>query len=294
VSKENIAEMRYSTPTNQYVFVVVLHPSKEDSVVSKGIREGLFGQANRYPSIDEMHAVCESSTVSCTEGKVFVEAGSALGMVSLFMASRGMTVYAFDPLMPNIQRMQESRCLNNERLCGNEAARKNCSLQNFSPSRFHIHCSAVGRAEGFVWIESEPSNLAATMRGGGSVRAVVAVETIDETVKKEKTIEIMLLTCQGSEYDALLGASTFLKAGRIRNIVWRIHSTHPEGQTSAASIASLLQTHAYIFFRLEAARESRGGPVAMSYEETLEYIAAVRARGGHPNVLASLYTTYRR
>jgi hypothetical protein len=46
VMGENRAEMRYSTQTHEYNFVVSLHPSSADGVVSKGIREGLFDEIN--------------------------------------------------------------------------------------------------------------------------------------------------------------------------------------------------------------------------------------------------------
>ena len=79
---------------------------------------------HRYPSIDEMHAICEHGMdpdsgyqANCGPGGVFVEVGSTIGMVALYAASRGMKVYAFDPLRPNIDRIRESLCLNSEKEC---------------------------------------------------------------------------------------------------------------------------------------------------------------------------------
>ncbi len=280
-SGDNVVEMRYATSTKEYSFLVSLHPFSQDGVVSKGIGEGLFGPKYKYPSIDEMHSVCQT-TAHCTTGRAFVEVGSALGMVSIYMASRGMTVYAYDPLLPNIERLLESRCLNGERWCARD---NNCSGTLLST--FHVFWNAVGTSDGprTVRIESEPNNLAATMRGGGSVKADVRVVTIDETVD-EDIIEIILLTCQGSEYSALLGASNLLLSRKIHNIVWRVHPTHV---VSATKIAGLLQMHGYWFYRLEEARLFGGDPVAISsYEDLLEYIATAHSSGGHPNILATL------
>ena len=282
-SSENVVEMQYG---DGFDFLLSLHPSDQDGVVSKGIKEGLFGPMNRYPSIDEMQAICRfNNTASCAANKVFVEVGSALGMVSVYMASRGMKVYAYDPLLPNIERLSESRCLNRQQLC----SVTNCSEDDwrFSRDMFRVFWNAVGAADALgksVQIESEPGNLAATMRGGGDVRVNVPIVTVDRTVDEEE-IEIMLLTCQGQELSALLGASGFVKSRRIRNIVWRVHSSHRE---AALKVADLLQSAGYRFYTLEAARSSGGEPVAMSYNEILAYVDVICSHGGHPNILATL------
>ena len=282
-----IMEMKYYSGKRYLSFLLSLHPSEEDGVISKGIREGLFGPLHRYPSVDEMHAVCELFTDTCVDGKVFVEVGSAIGAVSVYMASRGMKVYAYDPVLPNVQRLSESRCLNHARPCNGS---QECT--HFSPSNFRVFWNAVGSAAGgSVHVESEPNNLAATARGGGSFRAEVGVVTIDETVimaDDDNGIEMMLLTCQGNEYDALLGASGFLNSGRLRNIVWRRHATRPEHDETALKIMGLLGDHGFTFFWLEASRAAGlTPPVRMSFEEMLERVVKLSMQGVHPNILAS-------
>ena len=284
IPTENIVEMSYSTPDKTYKFLVSLHPPALDHVISKGIKDGLYGPKHKYPSIDEMHSICSFHTAECESGKVFVEVGSATGVVSVYMASRGMDVYAYDPVLPNAERLSESRCLNSELMCGNSP---DC-ITPFSPSKFHVLWNAVGSDDQVIInVESEPFNLAATMRGGGSYQAQVNVVTIDDTVK-EDSIEILLLTCQGSEYDALLGASEFLKSGKIRNIVWRRHSSRPEHDKSAASIMKLLKYHGYEFFELDSARSMKASPTTRSYEEMSDYVQKLHMKGRHPNILASL------
>ena len=292
--EENVMEMKYYSGKRDLSFLLSLHPSEEDGVISKGIKEGLFSPLHRYPSVDEMHAVCELFTDTCVDGKVFVEVGSAIGAVSVYMASRGMRVYAYDPILPNVQRLSESRCLNQyARLCNGSLRKeeeKECTP--FSPSNFRVFWNAVGSAAGgSVHVESEPNNLAATARGGGSFRAEVGVVTIDETVvlAAGDRIEMMLLTCQGNEYDALLGASGFLNSGRLRNIVWRRHATRPEHDETALKIMRLLGDHGFtLFFWLEASRAAGvTPPVRMSYEEMLERVVKLSMQGVHSNVLAS-------
>ena len=286
ISSKNIIEMHYATASEEYSFLVSLHPPDEDHVLSKGIKEGLFGPKNKYPSIDEMHAIC-ATNVACDTGNVFVEVGSALGVISIYMGRRGMKVYAFDPMLPNVQRLSESRCLNNARMCGN-TTESDCT-PFFSQSNFHALWHAVSSGEGprSVQMQSEPQNMAATMRGGGSFKAEVQITTIDESVQEE-SIELLLLTCQGNEYNALLGASNFLKSGKIRNIVFRRHSTRPEHDESALGIMRLLGSHGYIFFNLEATRASGKSPVRVSFAEMLDYVTKLHMSGGHPNILASL------
>ena len=198
-----------------YSFTVSLHEPSLDQVVSKGIRDGVYGPRGTYPSVDEVHAICEASSnqyaIDCGPNRVFVEVGSALGMVSLYAASRGMRVFAFDPLLPKIERLRESQCLNGVWSC----FRANVSVAeciqvpsrwgNFSPGRFNSFWNLVGSyssSDGIV-VESEPGNFAATMRGGGSVRAAVRMVTIDQDVDGD--IELLLLTCQGFEFDVRSG-----------------------------------------------------------------------------------------
>jgi hypothetical protein len=81
-----------------------------------------------------------------------------------------------------------------------------------------VHLNLVGAQSDPVGsiVQSEPGNLAATMRGGGSVKtANVTTVTIDQSVG-DREIEVLLLTCQGFEYEALLGASALLVSRKIR------------------------------------------------------------------------------
>ena len=92
-------------------------------------------------------------------------------------------------LPPNVERLRESRRMNN--------------LHNLT-----IIWGLVGSRSypAGRWVESEQGNLAATMRGGWrvSLRAKVCVVTIDQTVA-ERSIELLLLMCQGCYLEALGG-----------------------------------------------------------------------------------------
>ena len=109
---ENTVRMRYTSSDGAaYEFDIALHEPESDQVISKGIKQGLFGPKGTYPSVDEFHSICEHTGAQCENGKVLVEVGSAVGMVSLYAATRGMRVYAFDPLPPNVERLRESLSL---------------------------------------------------------------------------------------------------------------------------------------------------------------------------------------
>jgi FkbM family methyltransferase len=282
-NERKICEARFAVRLDygQYHFWISLHSPFDDQFVSKGIKEKL-----KYGSVDEMHSVCELSSVQCNSDHLFVEVGSAVGMVSLYAASRGMSVIAFDPLAPNIRRIRESLCVNCARSPSNVC-------RNFSPERFAVHLNLVGAQSDPVGriVQSEPGNLAATMRGGGSVRtANVTTVTIDQSVS-DREIEVLLLTCQGFEYEALLGASHLLASRKIRNIIWRRHYTLQEHNANALKILQFLWSNGFkIFYNLEGCRNGGTLPVQfLSDEEVMDYVMSRRGPDEHPNILASLY-----
>ena len=223
-SNRTFAEMYYRSEqkNKEFRFLISLHDPSVDTVVSKGILEGMFGPPGKYPSVDEVHAVCEYGgdySVNCGDRGVFVEVGSAIGMVSLYAASRGMRVYAFDPLKPNMDRMGESLCVNGAincvqrsqpiqkrsiAACARKERDRTVTWGSFSPSNFKLHENLVGSVaddEGRT-VESMPGNLAATMHGGGSYRSTVRTVTIDDLVP-DPVIDLLLLTCQGHEFEVL-------------------------------------------------------------------------------------------
>jgi len=266
-----------------YAFWISLHRPIDDQVISKNIYENL-----RYESIDEFQAICSLSTVRCKDGFLFVEVGSAIGAVSLYAASRGMRVIAIDPLAPNVQRLKQSQCLNS---CPISHSMR-CA--NFASDRFTVRSNLVGIRSDPVGraVESEPRNLAATMRGGGEVRASnVSVVALDDILALQP-VELLLLTCQGAEYDALLGAGLHLTSRLIRHVVWRRHYTGDvSGDVAKAKvIVNLLWARGFRFFYdLEDSRRAGALPRLMTSElEVLEYVVRARATGEHPNVLASL------
>jgi FkbM family methyltransferase len=198
-SPGHIVWVRYESEYSAYGFYISLHDSGVDSVVSRTIRN-----TQQYPSVGELHSVCENlrESVDCGPGKVFVEVGASIGMVSLYAASRGMRVYAFDPVLPNVQRLVESVCLNGRVYC---AERSNECVNSsewgpFSPGNFRVLWNLVGSApKAEQPVRTEPGNLAATMRGGGGYAAEVGMVTLDQFI--DVPIEVLLLTCQGFELD---------------------------------------------------------------------------------------------
>jgi FkbM family methyltransferase len=267
-------------------FWVSLHPSDEDRVVSKGLREH-----HSYSSIDEVHAVCSAALgVKCSDGRLFVEVGSSVGAVSLYAATRGMRVLAFDPLEVNVQRLEQSRCLN----CHPVATR--CAY--FHPKTFSVRHALVGAQPDLVpVVESEPGNLAATMRGGGAVRSLnVSVVTLDAELSHTSTpVELLLLTCQGAELDALLGADALLKARRIRHIIWRLHHMGMDYEavrrnTSRRILDRLWAAGFRRFYDLEASRRDGVSVPRLLPSDAyiVDYVLRAREPGAHPNVLVSL------
>ena len=263
-------------------FWISLHPAWEDLVVSKGIKE-----KRGYASVDEVHAVCNHLLFStCGDGHLFVEVGSAVGAVSLYAAALGMRVVAFDPLETNVHRIEQSLCLN-----GCSASPSYPSCIRFDSESFTIRHALVGSMSGVVAaVQSEPGNLAATMRGGGAVSSLnVSVVTLDEELFwSGNSIELLLLTCQGAELDALLGADALLGERRIHNIIWRVHHSTPFN--TSQHILNLLWNSGFrSFYYLEETRSHGTAPrLFQSNAAVADYVLRKREPGEHPNVLAAL------
>lgn len=265
--RTHVVEMEYQP--NSYL--ISLHAPELDQVVSKGIMQGLFSPKNTYPTVDMLRNLCSLHPgMACQPGRVFVDVGSAVGMVGLYAASLGMVVYAIDPLRPNIDRLLESVCLNAERATG----------EHFWDDFRAIHAFVGSSAHGTREVQSDAGSLASTMRGGGggTRHSAVPVVTIDSTVT-HLDIEILWLTCQGFEYEALVGASVFFSTRRVHHVVWRRHSlVLPENDVTAGRIVEFLETKGFKFYNVAP-------PVPMLPRES---ILASRTDGMHYNVLASL------
>jgi FkbM family methyltransferase len=203
--------MEYKSPEKTYSFYVSVHDPAEDTVISKRILES----GPNYPSVDEIHAICEHSA-DCSKDKIFVEVGSAVGMVSLYAASRGMRVFAFDVLSENVRRLNSSVCINSR-------------LKLMSGDQISVHHNFVGSDDAERTVESEPGNLAATMRGGGVYRETVKTLKIDDVIGNN-TIELMLLTCQGFEYEvsSYRGVLSFISNHNFPRLCWALWTSSPQ------------------------------------------------------------------
>jgi len=177
-----IGNIKYSSERSrrEFGYQLSLHDTTQDLVVSKLLLES----NGTYGTVSEVHAVCEGGQdggygIDCEKGKTFVEVGSALGHVSMYMATRGMSVVAIDPLEANIERVRESMCLNGVATCllgspqlsAGAHDRDRCSQSSewlsYSPKHVLAIVALVSNEanESLTLVESEPHNLAATIKG---------------------------------------------------------------------------------------------------------------------------------
>ena len=80
--------MNHSRQQPHVKFFVSLHDPNDDTVISRGILHGLFGPKLKYPSVTELHSICEfgstntatqsSYRMECGNGRLFVEVGAAI------------------------------------------------------------------------------------------------------------------------------------------------------------------------------------------------------------------------
>ena len=311
-----LQELVYISGQQPIRYVMSLHDPVLDHVISKGILAH-----GAYPSISELHHICGHSeqagttySIVCGEGRVFVEVGSAVGMVSLYAAARGMRVHAMDPIKPNVDRLSESRCLNGVAHCrnhslGGDSGDRNCSDSAlwgpFAPNKLSTTWSFVSSSPGPPrWIESKPQNLAATAGGGGEYRSMVDVTSLDASLSPGTEIEILLLTCQGFEYEALLGADILLRSRKIKSIIWRRHPSDGETQpvqvlgqmrhlsasdTNTAKIVELLIECGYDFYNIQNSRFDTGNsPVWIERSQLVDYVLSPLYNGDHPNIFSVL------
>ena len=287
-SKKFVRQMAY----NGGKFSISLHDPELGHVISKSVLA-----SGHYASVDEIQNICAHGVVQCGEGRLFVEVGSAVGMVSLYAASRGMRVRAFDPIGPNVDRVTESQCLNGEAHC--HGCADSSKWGPFAPERFNVKWTFVDmKPSSPRTVASRRQNMAATAGGGGKYHAVVNVTSIGAEIDTD--IEVLLLTCQGFEYRALLGADYLLRKRKIRSIIWRRHSSTSgvssvnvfgkirmlsEQDANAAKIAELLLVHGYIFYNIES---KTSAPTWISPSELTNYVLSPLYDGAHPNILSVL------
>ncbi|EKX42681.1 hypothetical protein GUITHDRAFT_141080 [Guillardia theta CCMP2712] len=295
-------------------YLLSLHNPQEDAVVSKGILMHLFSPEGTYPSVTEVHALCDgvpslgpqgsrgeeedekgttkrSSLISCSPGKTAVEVGSSIGMISMYLAARGMKVHALDPVQPNLQRLNESICLNSFRNClrssapdGRISSSSSCfdssALRSFA-GRVKVHHSLVASSSGDrLPVQTQPRNLASTLptqQAGATYSAMVKTIALDDIEMEE--VELLHVTSQ------------------VKNVVFMMYflkddedGREQEIQDSLKSIR-FLRKYGFSFYNIEGCgRAQRGffsGPALIPWEQVEEYVKKPRETGAHPTILAS-------
>jgi hypothetical protein len=172
-------------------------------------------------------------------------------MVSMMLAERGMRVYALDPVLPNVQRMRESACLNGMRRCLQSHAhqpqasaaralrtltcRNSSAWERFSPANITLVHAVADRSTGSSrMVRALGSNLAATdpkgswaddaSRGSSPYTGEVATLALDDLLKDVHTdIELLHMCPQGEELRVLEGAFRIIEAGRVVNILFGLY-----------------------------------------------------------------------
>ena len=260
---------------NTIKYLLSLNSPVDDAVVSKGILNWMFSPPGTYPSSTEVHTLCtaqpqtasprwmkkmlgvgglEEPVISCVEGKVAVEVGSAIGMVSMYLAERGMRVYALDPVLPNVMRLKESACLNGIRHClqqagtahqpdsihsAAQACRNSSKWGQYSPLNLTLVHAVADRSTGSSRkVRALASNLAATdpksswERGSNRKDTPYAADVptlaLDDILEDSgANIELLHMCPQGEEFAVLEGAFRLIKAGRVVNILFGVYyDTH--------------------------------------------------------------------
>jgi len=310
---------RLANGSHAYRYLLSLNNPSEDRVVSHGLLNFVHGPKGTYPSATEVHSICTAPghylgftpegqvksmpagrLVDCEAGKVAVEVGSALGMVSLYLASRGMRVMALDPVRPNVQRMRESRCLNGVRACMAEVRRRGGAggdaqkhaeaclgdlrlWGNYSQANLRLQHLAIASTSGsYVTIRAHRDNLAATdpdtplgqAAASGpqtyeeNVTTAALDDLMDEWVREDQTldddIELLHMCPQGLEVSVLAGTLKMLHGGRVRNILFGVYHDDVKllaQREASARMTVLLAALGYDFYdTYDCGRANHGIP----------------------------------
>lgn len=302
---------------NTWRYLLSLHDPNIDSVVSKGILNWLFSTPGTYPSTTEVHTLCTAPIdgqplINCESGKIAIEIGSAVGMVSAYLARRGMRVFAMDPVLPNIERLEETRCMNGMRQCLEQNEDIDCHNHSnwgqFTSDNF-VLLNAVGgsKSNSKTTITSLANNLAATNPIFGRLSGrkeqfwsgSVSTLTVDDIATGiNHPIELLHMCPQGSEWSILQGASHLIRAGLVRNILFGIYQNDASRQEQieeTLKIKSFLQGFGYQFYNLDGCGRGKNGvatgpPILLNKEEVVKYIQTKRYNGWHVMLLATLKT----
>lgn len=299
---------------NTWQFLLSLHDPKIDKVVSNGILNWLFSIPGTYPSTTEVHTLCTALVngqplINCESGKIAIEIGSAVGMVSAYLARRGMRVFAMDPVLPNIERLEETRCMNGMRQCLEQNEDIDCHNHSnwgqFTPDNFVILHGAGGDKTNLkTKISSLAKNMAATnLKLGGSLGSkgemwsgLVSILTVDDIISKTNVhIEVLHISVQGSEWSVLQGALHLISAGLVQNIIFMLYQNDASAEEQIAQslkIQSFLQRFGFQFYNLDDCGRgpkgvAYGPPILLKEQEVVKYIKKKRHNGWHKMLLAS-------
>ena len=230
-------------------------------------------------------------------------------MVSAYLARRGMRVFAVDPVLPNIERLEETRCLNGMRQCLEQNVNIDCHNHSnwgqFTPHNFGIlHAAGGDKTNLKTKISSLAKNMAATnLKLGGSLGSkeemwsgLVSTVTVDDIISKMNDhIEVLHISAQESEWSVLQGTSHLISAGMVQNIIFMLYQNDASAQQQIAQslkIKSFLQGFGFQFYNLDGCGRGPkdvdfGPPILLNEDEVVKYIKKKRYNGWHTMLLAS-------
>jgi FkbM family methyltransferase len=179
------------------------------------------------PSLWEYFVIWDKKTYDVpgcilSPGKTVIDIGANQGFFTLYAASRGARVFAFEPSKANFAVL-----------------RQNVEQNNLSDRVFCFDCAVSGSSGTATLYEgltrsgrflSTTASIRDTNRGGTNVRAAVTTTLpLDEIFEKNKieTCDLLKIDCEGSEYQILPAVSkqTFAK---IKNIAMEFHEGRPD------------------------------------------------------------------
>jgi FkbM family methyltransferase len=162
-----------------------------------------------------------------TPGMTIIDIGANQGFFSLYAASKGAKVYAYEPFWENyklLRRNIESTSFSNLIYAYNEAIGK-----VESSTTLYIPESKAYVSHGMVTLKKEIINHLLTLGDAAVHTQKVNQSTLNQAVERidENVIDLIKMDCEGSEYDILAGA-TLESLAPVKALVMETHHAYKE------------------------------------------------------------------
>ena len=165
---------------------------------------------------------------SFAPGSVFWDIGANIGVFSLFAASLGVNVYAFEPCMENISRFNDNTWQNKDLAFVLPQNTFKYAISDFDgKSTFYVPKSGAGRSGGQIGAALDDSGREFTPEESYEVETY-KIDTLADRLGVPNHIKIDV---DGIEWRILQGGSATLASQDVKSVLVEVNKDHGEIET---------------------------------------------------------------